>query len=129
MTMEEIVDRWSANKTAIDVRDIGEPVMGNEWYRCPCGCGNKAYRPCVMDGGTFVGMAEIMTCFASGRQWVIVTDAAEIVCDEEQRYFDLLAKADVVCRKVFARRGTGEDVIAFLKDTHGIDEEIARSFI
>lgn len=129
-----IVDAWIKDKTRIDVRElkpVGDEKENSEWYECPCGCGNLAYRPRIIEWQTFVGMADILTCFrtdGSVRQWFIVTDVAGIIRGEEQRYLDLLNRADPICTKAFRKRGVSEETYAFLKDTHGIDREIAEGF-
>lgn len=123
----DIAEMWRSHFSGVlDQRDLGEPchdtVRGQRcyWYTCPCGQDNhRAYRPLGSEPG------DVLTCFVTGQQWLIRQNVAGIIEDEERKYLNLLKNAPGVVRRVVADMGRGEDAMAYLKDTHGIDRELA----
>lgn len=134
MDFEEICARWRANLAGvIDVRELKELSRSGDMlcYECPCRRRDHVAMRLTDDLRGKWTLCDILTCFVSRQQWLIRTDVADIIRDEEQKYFDLLAKAPAVIRKVRAKHQDWdrERLLAYLLDTHGIDPEIAGELI
>ena len=108
---------------------VDDPPHGNEirFYKCPCG-GRDHYasRSTVeVDRGHWP--SEILNCYETGKQWLVRhPDVPGIIRGEEEKYLKLLERAPAIVAKVVAQRGWSDATLAFLKDTHGIDEDLAR---
>ena len=129
--------RWFAAKAGVVALDSLEFVRTvrddhGEWnhYACPCG-GDSHYAslPSIVEGLS-KHLGDVLTCYETGRQWLVSrASAVTVILDEERRYIDLLARSAGIVNKVVKRRGWSEATIAFLKDTHGIDREVAEGVV
>ncbi len=123
MNRAEIDERWLANKEFLDVRSLGNMLRttpDGAYYACPCGGeDHHAWRP-LEDFGTTRSPASILTCFVTGRQWVIQTNMGEIVREEEAKAIALIDRAEKVIGKVLRKRAPTEETARYLLDTHGI---------
>lgn len=129
MTLSDMRYAWMANKRGTLRQDELNCVRFDAsglWYECPCGDGSHlAFRPMETFGGRSQSPAGILTCFQTGSQWIIDKDIAGTIRDEEMRYLKLIDSAGPIVRRVFARMGQTQGAYEYLKDTHGIDAELA----
>ena len=138
MDKTEIVERWKRNKAVMDIRDLSEGVydpcvvktrrgdkLAAVWYDCPCGP-HKAFRSATYPKWT---LSDLLTCPVTGKQWILTTDAAAVIADEERRYLDLLARAVKIMPKIVRERGLTPETFRFLHETHGIPEDVARDVL
>lgn len=141
MEIAEIQQRWLAAKSGIlrPLREEDLPLASDEtketsagrWlcYICPCGgTDHVALRKVIYEGQTNIGLADILNCFVTRQQWVICVNSSAVIKNEEERFLRMLKNAGTTCRKVFKKMGVVDAAFFFLKDTHGIDREIAEMF-
>lgn len=132
MDFSKIKDRWFASKEGtLDVRDLRQVRRDADgvWYECPCGGTDHVGLRRPMDYGGSVSISPVLTCFVTRRQWLVTTDSAGIIRDEEQSFLDLLVSAEKTVAKAVRRRGASGETVAFLKDTHGVPEDVSRSLM
>lgn len=97
-------------------------------YICPCGSvEHYAVRSIISDPDAYSSYpSPVLNCFETGQQWLVrPVNVQEVIREEEERYIQLLERAPAQLKKVVARRGWSEATIAYLKDTHGIERELA----
>ena len=101
-----------------------------QWCRCPCGGKDHlAYRRYYAEGLSKT-LSPVVTCFRTNRQWLArPPDVAGIIESEERTCLALLARAPEIVKKVVKKRGWSKETAAFLRDTHGIDEEMAAKIV
>ncbi len=137
MDFEEIKQQWFAAKSGIlEESDLTEVGRDDDyiWYECPCGgSDHNASRAFIREGYSKFP-STVLNCLFSGergwQQWLIrPVDVAAVIRGEEEKYLALLKRAEPTVRKIVAKRGWSDETATFLKDTHGIDREIAESFV
>lgn len=128
--------QWYAHFVGVLPRSKLQPRYTGEiasrrglWAACPCGgTDHHAWVPWEMGDDTYNPLGQrlgsVLTCFSTGQQWLLET-VAHTVRLEELSYLILVAQAHKIVTRVVKKRGWSEETIKFLKDTHGIDRELA----
>lgn len=137
MDFNELARQWMAGKSGIlDAADLVEVCRDDQWiwYKCPCAADDHCASRAFIVEGMSKFPADVLTCLFSGergwQQWLIrPVDVAGVIRNEEERYLALLKRAEPLVKKIVARRGWSDETAAFLKDTHGIDRDIAEAFV
>lgn len=133
--IDRYYDAWRSRLNVIDRDEIN--VLRRYLYptgfylqcECPCGGSDHVATIPMIPAGYAESEGDFLTCFETERQWFIRRrPVADIIRDEEVKYLNLLAKSESVCRKAFKRLGVTDAAYHFLKDTHGIDKEIAEFY-
>jgi len=119
-------------QAVLDCRDVQEVkrevFMGRHlvWYECPCGGKDHYAARLFYADGLSMTLSPVLTCFINNQQWLVRTDVAGSIKDEEIMYFRLLKRSTKVVEKVTKERGRSDETVHYLWDTHGIPEEIVR---
>ena len=134
MTIKKVGAAWLKAKAGIlNLHDLVlVRIVHRNWkefwnqYECPCG-GSDHYAslPYIISGYSS-GLGAVLSCYETNQQWLIRRpDIAGMIRKEEQGYFKLLKSGPAIVRKIVKKLGWSEETIAFLKDTHGIDRDLA----
>ena len=128
-----IYDQWSARFTGvIDRHDIKVMLREDDrwWSVCPCGEDDHYASNALVTEGFCRFPCDILNCYITGKQWLIrPVDVAGIIRKEEEAYIKLIKSAPNIVSKIVGKRGVSDETFAFLKDTHGIDRELAEEIL
>lgn len=129
--INRIKDTWLKSKSGfLNEEDLvfDHFKYNGNWYcyKCPCGgLDHVAYRVRINEGYSSY-LSEVLNCFYTNQQWVVCPVSIEkVIENEEINYFKLIEKAPTIVRKVTKEKGLSEDTFKYLKDTYGIDKELA----
>jgi len=129
----QIVDAWlRAKEGVLEESDLEEIERDPKWiwYVCPCGETDHAAARALICEGLSQSPSQVVTCFVHNRQWAVrPVDVGEVIRGEEEKYLSLLKQAAAIVPKIIARRGRSEETFAYLKDTHGIDRDVAEGVL
>lgn len=110
---------WNAARETGRGRDqFGRSIV---MYACPCGKpDHDAYRVFITSE-----LSPVLNCLETGQQWMVkAIPVADIIRVEEDNYAKLLDRAFTLVPKVIAKRGYSPETLEFLRDTHGIPNDI-----
>lgn len=98
-----------------------------QYYVCPCGDKDHyAVRRLIIDG---LQWSVVVNCLEKMLQWAVrppTYDIVGIIEQEEIKYAKVIERADKIVPKEIKKRGDVPETYAFLKDSHGIEEELAK---
>lgn len=100
------------------------------YFVCPCGDGGHyAFRRWIPDG-TSAYLSPVLNCYETEQQWLVKSIPVEdIILKEETAYIKLLDRATTLVPKIVKKRGMNADTLFFLRDTHGIPEELVNEIM
>ena len=133
LTLEGAItlQRWLASKVAIISETdliMADIKMPHErlYYLCPCGGVDHYAARVYVEGGVSAYLSSVLSCYESGKQWAISpVRVSDVIKKEEEKFLKLLDRAQELVPKVIKKRGYSSETLFFLKDTHGIDEELS----
>lgn len=110
---------WDAMEEIVRARD-------GVWFVCPCGGEDHyAFRNWIPEGNS-AWLSPVLNCYETEQQWLVKAIPVEdIILKEEMAYGKLLDRAMTLVPKIVKKRGMNADTLFFLRDTHGIPEELA----
>ena len=138
MTFDEIKNNWFANKERIISESSlhfiracrnknGKLYM---YYKCPCGAADHAAMRAFVHDGLSQYLSPVLNCYYTLKLWLVQSpDIIQIIRDEEEKCLNLLSRAPEIVRKVVAKKGWSNSTLQYLKDTHGIDEELSQKIV